>query len=416
MPLPIIVLLLVFIAIALRRFIPFKLQIWHILCLGALVVLLTGRIGVVQAYQAVSWQIIFYLFGVFVIGSALERSGLLAQFGVSLLRRFQSPQKLLLVMLFLFAMGSAFLMNDTIAIIGTGVVLVVTRLQRQLTVPLLLGLAFSVTLGSLLSPIGNPQNLLIATQGGMQNAFITFFTCFLLPTAVNLLVTFLLLRVFYRKALSAELNVEDESVEIEGDLARWAKLASSLLLIMIVFKILLGVVHFDIQLSFSVMALISCLPILLFSKRRWQLLRHLDWESLIFFIALFILVQSVWDTGYFQQLIAAGHFDLLSVAVILFIAVLLSQLISNLPLVALYLPLLLHAHASTHHLLALAAGSTIAGNLLLLGAASNILVVQSAERRLAPVFHFLEFARVGIPLTLLNLLVYYVWFQFVYFG
>jgi len=85
--------------------------------------------------------------------------------------------------------------------------------------------------------------------------------------------------------------------------------------------------------------------------------------------------------------------------------VLLSQLVSNVPLVALYLPLLQHAGVSEAGLLALAAGSTLAGNLLILGAASNVIIVEAADRRGTHV-SFAEFARVGIPLTLLQVAIF----------
>jgi len=96
---------------------------------------------------------------------------------------------------------------------------------------------------------------------------------------------------------------------------------------------------------------------------------------------------------------------------ILLVSVILSQLISNVPLVALYLPLLVHAGAGTKEAIALAAGSTIAGNLLILGAASNIIIIQNAEKKSGDTISFLEFARIGIPLTIINVLVYYFWFM-----
>jgi Na+/H+ antiporter NhaD/arsenite permease-like protein len=76
--------------------------------------------------------------------------------------------------------------------------------------------------------------------------------------------------------------------------------------------------------------------------------------------------------------------------------------------VALYLPMLMHAEASTPGLLALAAGSTVAGNLFILGAASNIIIIQNAERKTGHTLGFVEFARVGVPLTLVNVLVYWI--------
>jgi len=99
-----------------------------------------------------------------------------------------------------------------------------------------------------------------------------------------------------------------------------------------------------------------------------------------------------------------------SIPVILGISVCLSQLISNVPLVALYLPLLIHAGASTRELVALAAGSTIAGNMLILGAASNVIIIQNAEKK-GETLTFLDFAKIGIPLTIINILVYYLSLQ-----
>jgi len=82
-----------------------------------------------------------------------------------------------------------------------------------------------------------------------------------------------------------------------------------------------------------------------------------------------------------------------------------SQLVSNVPLVALCQPMLVHP--STEALMALAAGSTIAGNLFILGAASNVIIIQNAEKS-GETITFLEFAKVGAPLTALNILVYWI--------
>jgi len=88
--------------------------------------------------------------------------------------------------------------------------------------------------------------------------------------------------------------------------------------------------------------------------------------------------------------------------------VLLSQMVSNVPLVALYLPVLLKAGATTAGLMALAAGSTIAGNLFILGAASNVIIIQNAEKKFRETLTFLDFAKIGIILTTINVLVYYL--------
>lgn len=86
--------------------------------------------------------------------------------------------------------------------------------------------------------------------------------------------------------------------------------------------------------------------------------------------------------------------------------------LSGLALVALYLPVLHHFHANTVSYLSLAAGSTIAGNLLIFGAASNVIIIQNAEKRHQCAPNFWEFARIGLPLVVVNLIVYWVfWYN-----
>jgi Na+/H+ antiporter NhaD/arsenite permease-like protein len=123
-------------------------------------------------------------------------------------------------------------------------------------------------------------------------------------------------------------------------------------------------------------------------------------------------MQSVWNSGFIQKLIINMNVNITNLLMIFIVSIVLSQFISNVPLVALYLPMLLEAGASSKEIIALAASSTIAGNLFILGAASTVIIVQNAEKRSNETITFLEFARVGIPLTILNAAVYYVYLSF----
>ncbi len=120
-------------------------------------------------------------------------------------------------------------------------------------------------------------------------------------------------------------------------------------------------------------------------------------------------MEAVWKTNFFQHLIEELPINLRSTEAILIISVILSQAISNVPLVALYQPLLLHLDVSTIGFAALAAGSTIAGNMFILGAASNIIIIQNAERRSHATISFWEFSRIGIPLTVIQAVVYWLY-------
>jgi Na+/H+ antiporter NhaD/arsenite permease-like protein len=121
-------------------------------------------------------------------------------------------------------------------------------------------------------------------------------------------------------------------------------------------------------------------------------------------------MESVWETGIFQKMV--NGYNLSSIPVILVLSILTSQLISNVPFVSLYMPLILGLNATAKELTALAAGSTIAGNLLILGAASNIIAMQSAERN-GEVLTFSDFAKIGIPLTAINAFVYWIFFNII---
>ena len=161
----------------------------------------------------------------------------------------------------------------------------------------------------------------------------------------------------------------------------------------------------DIEFRLTWIAVVAAMPVLIGSSRRFELVRRIDWATLVFFAGLFVLMASVWQSGFFQPLIEESSLDLAAVPVITVISVVVSQFVSNVPFVALSLPVLAHLGTSTTGMMALAAGSTIAGNMLILGAASNVIVIQGAEKG-GETLTFGEFARVGVPLTVAQTAVY----------
>ncbi|MDO8687283.1 MAG: SLC13 family permease [Dehalococcoidales bacterium] len=405
----IVILLIVFLLIAVRHIGNIKLKIWQIMLLGGLAVLLTGQITPAKALASINADVILFLLGVFIIGQALEESGYLSHLTYRLFSRARSLNSLILYVLFGMGLLSALLMNDTLAIIGTPVMMSLAKKTDTPPKVLLLALAFAVTIGSVLSPIGNPQNLLIAIHGNVPNPFVTFLRFLLVPTLLNLLLAYLLLRLFYRQHFHRPPWTYTPELIKDAKLAILSRVSLLLLVILIMTRIGLGLLGLEIDFRLTYIALISALPIIAFLPGRPGVLRRMDWSTLVFFAAMFVLMQSVWDSGFFQAALNAAHLTLTSTGMILAVSVLLSQLISNVPLVALYLPVLIQGGASTQTMMALAAGSTIAGNLSILGAASNVIIIQNAEKRSGATLTFWEFVRLGIPLTIANLLVYW-WF------
>jgi Na+/H+ antiporter NhaD/arsenite permease-like protein len=402
----------VFVLIAVRKIGRFNIKIWQSMTIGALVVLATGQINGLDALKAIDVNVMLFLFGMFIVGQALVASGYLYSIAYHLFNRMTSVPQLVFGIIFGAALSSALLMNDTLAIIGTPLVL---RLAKEHNINdrlLLLALAYAITIGSVMSPIGNPQNFLIASLGGLPTPFLTFFKALAVPTLINLIVTYLILRLFYRQQFITAMPLTHNPVNLlDEKLAKLARASLFLLLGLIALNIFLSVIHSPVQLKLSHIAIIAALPPVLFSPARLKLLKSLDWPTLLFFAAMFVLTSSVWQTNVMQRLVSELRIDLTTIPAIMLLSASLSQLVSNVPLVALYLPML--THPDPEALMALAAGSTIAGNLLILGAASNVIIIQHAEKHEATL-GFFEFARIGIPLGFVNLLIYWSWFRCCY--
>jgi Na+/H+ antiporter NhaD/arsenite permease-like protein len=401
----IIVLIIVFLLIAVRKIGNVSLGIWQVMLLGAVAVLLTGEITPEEALAAIDVDVMLFLFGMFVVGEALAESGYLYHLASRLFSRAESVRHLVFLILVGAGALSALLMNDTLAVVGTPLMLYFARRHGISPKLLLLALAFAVTTGSVASPIGNPQNLLIALSGGVENPFITFPLYLTVPTVISLLVAYVFLCRAFRDEFHPAALVHREEEIRDPSLAALARLSLILLVLLIVVKVVLVmfVPEFDIRLTW--IALVAALPILAGSRRRVEILRRVDWPTLAFFAGLFVLIASVWQSGFFQMLVEGSSIDLSAVPVIATVSVIVSQFVSNVPFVALSLPVLAHLGTSTPAMMALAAGSTIAGNMLILGAASNVIIIQAAEKD-GETLTFREFARVGVPLTVVQTAVY----------
>ncbi|CAM2874483.1 arsenite efflux membrane component-like protein [Legionella steigerwaltii] len=400
-----LILLITLIGIAIRRMTRVIIPIWLITTAGAAAALLLQQITPIHAIAAIEPDVVFYLFGVFLIAQAAEDSGYLEQLTDKLFYHAHTGKQALFIILFVLGLSASLLMNDTIAIIGTPIIIQLCQSHKKLIKPLLFALAFSITIGSTLSPIGNPQNLLVAIKGEMPSPFFQFIRLLAIPTVINLIITYLFIYFLYKETLNEPIEKPAPGPINDHHTVTLVKLSLIIFFLLITLKIIFEFTRPAIHLNFSHMALISALPIF-FSKLRWELIKRLDWGTLIFFVSLFILMQSVWDSGFFQTRINHFHLSVTQIPVILIISIVLSQFISNVPMVALYLPLLMHYSVSDSSLLALAAGSTIAGNLSILGAASNIIIIQNCEKRGIRGFGFLEFIKIGAPLTLANILIY----------
>ena len=381
----------------------FTIRIWQIMLGGALAVLLTGQIAPLDALRAINPDVMVFLFGMFIVGEAMADSGYLSCMANRFFSRAKNPDQVVLFILFGMGILAAVLMNDTIAIIGTPLVLGLATKWKISKKLLLLSLAMAITTGSVMSPIGNPQNLLVAVNSGMASPFLTFLVWLLIPTVISLAAAFIVLRLCYAREFAARTLSPDPEIACDDSLFFLTKCSLAIIFVLAVVNIVFSLAGTTMPVTLPLIAICAAAPVIIFSPRRFSLLRAIDWPTLVFFAAMFVLMQSVWQTGFFQSLVNGGSIS--SVPLILGTSVIISQFISNVPFVALFQPMILQAGGTTAQLMALAAGSTLAGNLTILGAASNVIIIQNAEKS-NETLTFFEFARIGVPVTLIQLAIY----------
>jgi Na+/H+ antiporter NhaD/arsenite permease-like protein len=381
----------------------FTIRIWQIMLGGAIAVLLTGQITLPDAIHAINVDVMVFLFGMFVVGEAMEESGYLSWVADRVFSLAKNPDQVVLGILFGMGILSAVLMNDTVAIIGTPLVLGLATKWKISPKLLLLSLAMAITTGSVMSPIGNPQNLLVAVNSGMASPFLTFAVWLLIPTLIGLVTAFIVLRLCYAREFSARSTRPDPDIACDDSLFFLTKCSLAIVFVLAAVNIVSTLAGTKMPVTLPLIAICAAAPVLLFSPHRWGVLRAIDWPTLVFFAAMFVLMESVWQTGFFQSFV--GGDGVTSVPMILGTSIIISQFISNVPFVALFQPMIMQAGGTTAQLMALAAGSTIAGNLTILGAASNVIIIQNAEKS-GETLTFFEFARIGVPVTVIQIAIY----------
>lgn len=399
----------------------FGVPIWVATLIGAALMVCLHVIDIGQAYDAVNLEVIAFLFGMFSIISALERSGVLRLIAMKVLSWAKTPSQLL--MAFVVGMGvlSAFLVNDTIALLGIPLTILVAKHTGIKPTVLLLALAFGITVGSVMTPIGNPQNLLIAIDSGFDLPFRTFLFYLAVPTVANLFVTYLILKLYFRKDLPQKLQYAPVAPEVAiGESIpnpRQARIAVYITIATLGGFLLSEILHvYGIaEFSISIVAMLGAAALYALSSDRTQLLRHVDYSVLVFFAAMFVVTSSMWQSGAIS--IITGWLpdpnpadEVQSLNVITAASLALSQVLSNVPFVALYDFVMIDAGFGEEHVaqwLMLAAASTVAGNLTILGAASNIIVIEAAEARGVRTFSFVEFSKIGAVITVANVAIFY---------
>jgi Na+/H+ antiporter NhaD/arsenite permease-like protein len=344
-----------------------------------------------QAYQAVDLATLVLLFGMMILVGHLRLSGFFRWSGVFIARRARTPRQLLAGVVATAGVLSALFVNDTVCLALTPLVLEVARTLGVRPTPYLLALATASNIGSVATLTGNPQNMLIGVASHIPYG--TFSARLLPVAAAGLLIDFAVIALVYRRHLGGRFaQPPHPRVKVHGFLMAKGLAAAAAML---------G--FFFAGANLSMVALTAGAALLVTRRvKSEKVFREVNWNLLTLFAGLFVVVAAAQASGLSARAFALLHArEAHTPLAFTSIAAVLSNLVSNVPAVMLFVPLVPQMPDPERAWLLLAMASTLAGNLTLLGSIANLIVAEGA-RRSAPLT-FVEYLKVGVPVTLLTL-------------
>jgi Na+/H+ antiporter NhaD/arsenite permease-like protein len=363
--------------------------------LGASLMVGSGVLSLDQAYRAIDFDTIALLLGMMIVVANLRLSGFFRLVNNWAVTRAQHPLMLLAAIVLVAGSLSAFLVNDTICLVMTPLVLqIVVRLKRN-PVPYLLAIAMASNIGSTATITGNPQNMII---GSLSHIPYGAFAASLWPVAAaGLGLVTALIALIYRSEFLTQRRLPTIT-------AIPAPHHTPLVIKSVLVMAAMMVLFFAGQ-PVAKVAIVGG-AVLLFTRRvkAEKVYREIDWPLLVMFVGLFIVVAGVESAVLTPDVIAAvGRLHLGSVPILSIVTAGLSNLVSNVPAVLVLRPFVGDLSDPSRAWLVVAMASTLAGNFTLVGSVANLIVAQRARTH-GVVIGFWEYFKVGAPLTVLTIL------------
>ena len=384
-----------YLGLALGRLPFFRVDRTGVAIIGGAVMVVSGVLPWDRAVAAVDAHTLVLLFGMMIVAAYLRLSGFFRLVTHAAVRRAHTPTGLLGLIIVAAGVLSALFVNDVICLVMAPIVLDVVRQLRLPPVPYLIALATAANVGSVATLTGNPQNMLVGSFSGI--GYRTFLLREAPVAVIGLAVVFLVIWLAYRRALPPTLPAVDLSEHFRMHYPLMIKTMIGVSIMLVAF--LAGVPIALVAIGGAAYCLLT---------RRVnpdKVYREIDWGLLVLFTGLFVVVGGIEATGIARELLGgAAVMGLYRPAVLTAVTAALSNLVSNVPAVLLFKSVIPTFGEPTRAWLLLAMASTLAGNLTILGSVANLIVVEHARNAGIQV-RFLEYSRVGVPVTLLTLLV-----------
>jgi len=373
----------------------------------------------------IDWDVIFLLLGMMIIVSVLRQTGVFEYTAIWAAKRAHgSPLRIMILLVLVTAFASALLDNvTTVLLIAPVTLLVCDRLEIG-PAPFLMAEAFASNIGGTATLIGDPPSIIIASRAGLS---FNDFLIHLAPIAIIIMGVFaaLLPRLF-----PGAFDVDPERVADVMSLEEREAIRDPRLLIkcgVVLVAVLAGfVAHSAIHMEPSLVALVGAgILIVISGLEHSDYLSGVEWDTLLFFTGLFVMVGALVKTGVVNELArlattATGGHALLTTMLILGVSFVFSGIINNVPYAATMAPIVGHllpsmvGHVNPQVLWwALVLGTDLGGNLTAVGASANVVILGIARRADSPI-SFWEFTRKGVIVTgiSIGLSAIYLWLRY----
>ena len=385
---------------------------------GAAVMLIFGLISQEMAFEHVDWNVIFLLFGMMIIAGAMRRSGVFQWLAIQSAKWTRGePVRLMAVLLILTALASAVLDNvTTVVLIGPITIFLASRLQVS-PVPFLIAEVLASNIGGMATLIGDPPNLIVGSAAGFS--FIDFLN-HMLPVSVVLMALLLVYaRLVFRKSIVVQSEQRLGLMRMDAKAAIVDPVLARRSVIVLAVTILGFVIHGFVHLEPATIAVAGAAVLMIWARLDpHESFEDVEWAGLLFFIGLFIVVGALLETGVITSLADqladwTGNDPFVTSIAMVWFAGIASGIVDNIPLAAAMVPVVheLSAVMDVQPLWwSLALGADLGGNLTVIGASANVILITLAERE-GNKITFRQFLVHGVPVTLVTLVVatLYVW-------
>ncbi|MER9757540.1 anion transporter [Mesorhizobium sp. M0166] len=394
-----LILVLTYAGVAIGRIPGLRLDRAGIALLGGAAMIAIGALDMEDAYRAISFDTITLLLGMMIVVAHLKVSGAFRALGGFAIEHAHAPFMLLVMVTLLTGVLSAFLVNDAICLVMAPIVVHVTRVINRNPVPYLIATATASNCGSVATITGNPQNMVIGALSGISYPA---FSAALAPVAAfGLVAVIVIIRIVYRTEFSRK-------AELSPEVYRGRMLPGQVLKAVVV---CIGLaIAFFAGVPVAKAALIGGAILLLTRAiKPERIYREIDGPLLFMFAGLFIVVAGAEKTLLTPDIVAsAKDLGLNDVWRLSGFTAVLSNIMSNVPAVLALKPFVPGLENPDRAWLVVAMSSTLAGNFTLLGSVANLIVAEHARVSGKPL-DFIAFFKVGLPLTLVTLLVGTAW-------